>query len=389
VVLLSGTGDPKLTRRSYFFAGPHRRTTRLPEAIAWSAASGSDPSCVGILRYEQGVRWVGRTPRPDPFDQPPATFRHYPGGYVQDQRTGEGRVFGSAPEVERLLGAASRRPPAGGLAGPLSPRWSKDHYDRRISALLALIRDGEVYQANLTFPLVGRYRGDPRAAIARLARHAPPFAAYIGSNDGPCVVSASPECLLWTDGRVASTYPIKGTRPRRSDPEHDADQRRQLLSSTKDRAEHLMIVDLLRNDLGRVSELGSVRVDPLTYLESFRGVHHLTSAVHGTVRPGCDLQDILHALFPGGSITGAPKRRAMEIIDDLEGEARGLYTGSIVLMGAGSAVASIAIRTAEIRDGQLRFGVGGGIVLDSDASDEWAETQTKAQALTEALSAPD
>ncbi|NJK88835.1 MAG: hypothetical protein HC923_05145 [Myxococcales bacterium] len=185
--------------------------------------------------------------------------------------------------------------------------------------------------------------------------------------------------------RLASTYPIKGTRARRRDVVQDELQKRELLASEKDRAEHLMIVDLLRNDLGRDALPGGVSVPSLAYLESFPTIHHLTSQVMAEFRAGTTTTQIFEALFPGGSITGAPKLRAMEIIDDLECDARGVYTGSILALSPLGAVANIAIRTAEIVRGEVRFGVGGGIVSDSDPDTEWHETEVKAVALTNAL----
>jgi len=389
VALLSGRGDPELTRYSYFFCDPVARTQSWQEAVSLAAGEDDAPRAVGLVHYEHGWRFVdpSRTLRPHPFGEAPLEFWIFDGCYVRDEREGRGWVSGRASAVRRLLETPTLDPaPVGRTQGELQPRWSKAHYVRRVSALLALIRDGEVYQANLTHPLQGKFQGDPRAAFVRLAERAPPFAAYIGRGRGRAVVSASPECLLRyqaASGRAAS-FPIKGTRRRDPDPVRDRVLAEALAASEKDRAEHMMIVDLVRNDLGRVAETGSVSVDPLAYVESFSTVHHVTSAVRARVPDG---GRAFEALFPGGSITGAPKRRAMEIIDDLEGEARGLYTGSVVaLHGDGSITASIAIRTAEIAAGELRFGVGGGIVVDSVPEDEWEETKVKARALGQALS---
>ncbi|MGF1509181.1 MAG: anthranilate synthase component I family protein [Myxococcota bacterium] len=392
VLLLSGEGIPDLSRWSWCFAGPYRHTTELTEALRWARANDENPRAVGLIRYEQGVRWVAPDirARPDPFGQPPSIYRVYDGGYRYDHVTGDGSVFGTAPELQAALALSETPSLSGGLEADLRPRWSKAHYERRLSGLLALIRDGEIYQGNLSFPLQGRYAGDPRAAFARLAPRAPSFAAYVGSRTGPSIVSASPECLVRFAGptRHATSYPIKGTRPRSAVEAEDRVLREALATSEKDGAEHVMIVDLVRNDLGRVAEASTVRVDPFRSIESYPGVHHMVSAVHGTIRSEVQPEALLRSLFPGGSITGAPKRRAVEILDDVEGDARGMYTGSILLLwGDGSMSASIAIRTAEIMEDELRFGVGGGIVLDSDADDEWAETQAKARALSEALRA--
>ena len=381
--LLSGSGAEELSRWSWFFCGDRRVVHSLEEAACAARSGDPWPRAVGWINYDQGLQWVDPPMklRRHPFDEPPLEFHVFEGGYGYDHRSERLFSFGVPPRVPERA-----PPPRGRLTEPLRPRWSWDHYARRFSALLAMIRDGEVYQANLTYPLLGRFEGDARAAFLRLAASAPPFAAYLQRGSGRAVVSASPECLLRYDAqsRWAATFPIKGARPRGADPAEDARNREELSASEKDRAEHMMIVDLLRNDLGRTAEYGSVHVDPLAYVESFSRVHHITSAVRGrSAQPG---HEVLRALFPGGSITGAPKLRAMELIDDLEGEARGLYTGSIALLhGDGSVTASITIRTAEIASSELRMGVGGGIVIDSEAEDEWAETQVKARALSEAL----
>lgn len=387
VALLSGRGDPELSRHSYFFCDPVARTRSWQEAASLAAGEDGTPRAVGLINYEHGWNFVdpARVPRPHPFDEAPAEFLIFDGCYVKDEQTGSTRVSGRASTVRRLLEQTGASKLEGRLQDELKPRWSKAHYVRRVSALLALIRDGEVYQANLTYPLRGRFLGDPRAAFMRLADFAPPFAAYVGRGQERAVVSASPECLLRFEAErgLASSFPIKGTRRRDPDSQRDRELAQALAASEKDRAEHLMIVDLVRNDLGRVAEVGSVHVDPLAYVETFSTVHHVTSAVRARVPDG---GRAFEALFPGGSITGAPKLRAMEVIDDLEGEARGLYTGSIVaLHGDGSVTASIAIRTAEIARGEVRFGVGGGIVIDSFPEDEWEETKVKARALSEAL----
>ena len=215
-----------------------------------------------------------------------------------------------------------------------------------------------------------------------------PFAAFLGLGEGAAVVSASPERFLrlGADGRV-ETRPIKGTRPRRADAAADAAEARALLDSAKDRAENLMIVDLLRNDIGRVCAVGSVRVPVLCGLESFASVHHLVSVVEGRLAPGRTAVDLLRACFPGGSVTGAPKVRAMEIIAELEPARRGPYCGSIAWLGAdGGMDSSIIIRTLCIgASGRVAAQAGGGIVADSDPAAEHEESLTKAAALLRAL----
>ncbi len=246
---------------------------------------------------------------------------------------------------------------------------------------------GDIFQANLSQRLDAPLEEDPWHLYRRLREANPaPFAAYL-EFDGVQVASASPERFLRLDpDGTVETRPIKGTRPRGLSPLHDAALSRSLQESEKDRAENLMIVDLLRNDLSRVCAPGSVRVPELFALERYRTVHHLVSTVVGTLRPGCDATDLLAATFPGGSITGAPKVRAMEIIAELEPSRRGVYCGSIgYLSVTGAMDTSIVIRTFVALGGRAYFSVGGGIVADSDPESEYQETLDKARALITTL----
>jgi para-aminobenzoate synthetase component 1 len=246
---------------------------------------------------------------------------------------------------------------------------------------------GDIFQANLSQRLEAPLEEDPWHLYRRLREVNPaPFAAYL-EFDGVAIASASPERFLQLDpsGRV-ETRPIKGTRPRGLSPLHDAALSRSLADSAKDRAENLMIVDLLRNDLSRVCHPGSVRVPELFALEPYRTVHHLVSTVVGQLAPGRDAADLLAATFPGGSITGAPKVRAMEIIAELEPSRRGVYCGSIgYLSVTGAMDTSIVIRTVVGLGGHAYFSVGGGIVADSDPEQEYEETLHKARGLITAL----
>ena len=216
-------------------------------------------------------------------------------------------------------------------------------------------------------------------------RNPAPFAAYLNTGEVQ-IVSASPERFLELRGRQVETRPIKGTRPRGATPEEDRRLGAELLASEKDRAENVMIVDLLRNDLSRVCRDHTVLTPEICVLESFATVHHLVSTVTGELRPGLDAVDLLRATFPGGSITGAPKIRAMEIIAELEPTRRGPYCGAIGWLGGdGWMDTSITIRTYAIKDGMVAFQAGGGIVADSDPAAEYEETLDKARALIEAL----
>jgi para-aminobenzoate synthetase component I len=246
---------------------------------------------------------------------------------------------------------------------------------------------GDIFQANLSQRFQTPLREPPFELYRRLRRRNPaPFAAYLGFDD-VTVLSASPERFLRLDhDRQVETRPIKGTRPRGLVPMHDAALGRALAESEKDRAENVMIVDLLRNDLSRVCRPGTVRVPELFALEQHPTVHHLVSTVVGELEPAADAVELVRAAFPGGSITGAPKVRAMEIIAELEPTRRGVYCGSIGYISATGAMdMSIVIRTFVAADGEVYFQAGGGIVADSDPELEYRETLDKARALIETL----
>jgi len=247
---------------------------------------------------------------------------------------------------------------------------------------------GDIFQANLSQRFQAPLTQAPFDLYGKLRRRNPaPFAAYLDFGE-VVVLSASPErfLLLEENGRHVETRPIKGTRPRGLGPMHDAALGRALTESDKDRAENVMIVDLLRNDLSRVCRPGTVRVPELFALEQHPTVHHLVSTVVGELEPGADAIALLRAAFPGGSITGAPKVRAMEIIAELEPTRRGVYCGSVgYLSTSGAMDTSIVIRTYVALEGQVYFQAGGGIVADSDPELEYRETLDKARALIETL----
>lgn len=281
-----------------------------------------------------------------------------------------------------------------GMAWLRPPRshFRRDDYLAAVGRALDYIRAGDVFQVNLSQRFTSGgiagpgHRPDPLTIYRRLRSRSPaPYAAFLAWKD-LAIASASPELFYETDGRRIVTRPIKGTRPRGASPEEDARLVRELESSPKDRAELTMIVDLERNDLGRVCEYGSVRVvDPLA-VESFAQVHHLVATVEGELRPGAGPIDVIRAVFPGGSITGAPKIRAMEIIDELEPTRRGVYTGAIGYLTRGGAGAfNIAIRTLLIEGDSVHYQVGGGIVADSDPEAEYDETLHKGLGLRLAL----
>jgi para-aminobenzoate synthetase component 1 len=272
-----------------------------------------------------------------------------------------------------------------GLPG-ITSNFSRAAYLRAVRRAIDYVHAGDCYQVNLSQRLLHRATIPPLQLYDRLRRRNPaPFAGYFDLGDF-VIASASPERFMRVEGNAVETRPIKGTRPRGTTPAADAQQWRALLQSAKDRAENVMIVDLLRNDLGRVCAYGSVHVEALCRLESYPTVHHLVSEVRGRLRPGMGPVDLLQAAFPGGSVTGAPKVRAMEIIAELEPTARGPYCGSLGYIGFdGSMDTNILIRTFTIGKGWIQFPVGGGIVADSTPEDEYAETLHKAEGLLRAL----
>ena len=285
----------------------------------------------------------------------------------------------------------SRIPAAPSYAVPdfagIRSNFTREGYLDAVAKVIEYIRAGDIFQANLSQRLEAPLVDTPLALYDRLRRRNPaPFAAFMEFGD-LVVVSSSPERFLRVqpDGRV-ETRPIKGTRPRGVGPEHDAALALALAESEKDRAENVMIVDLLRNDLSRVCQPGTVRVPELFALEHYATVHHLVSTVVGDLAPGQDAVDMLRAAFPGGSITGAPKVRAMQIIAELEPTARGVYCGTIgYLSTSGALDTSIVIRTYLVRGRDVYFQVGGGVVADSDPAQEYRETLDKAQGLIAAL----
>jgi para-aminobenzoate synthetase component I len=268
------------------------------------------------------------------------------------------------------------------VASPLTVNLDGSAYLAAFERIQGYIRAGDCYQVNLARCFSAECDGDPWLAYRSLRRINPaPFAAYLNLPFAH-VLSSSPERFLHVQGRAVETRPIKGTRPRSGHPARDGELARQLRSSAKDQAENLMIVDLLRNDLGKVCQPGSVAVPSLFDVETYATVHHLVSTVTGRLASGRDGLDLLRAAFPGGSVTGAPKLRAMQIIEELEPHRRGVYCGAIGYVGLnGDMDTSIAIRTLVIEQGRLHFCAGGGIVADSRAEEEYQETLHKAAAL--------
>jgi para-aminobenzoate synthetase component 1 len=308
-----------------------------------------------------------------------------------DAVRGEADRRAARRDVERDDGeAAPAYPVEGGWWDPrvaIRSSFTRAGYLQAIARVREYIVAGDIFQTNLSQRFEADLGESAWAFYLRLrTRNPAPFAAFF---DGPAgiVLSASPERFLHVDvtGRV-ETRPIKGTRPRGVGPEHDAALGLALAESAKDRAENLMIVDLMRNDLSRVCAPGTVRVPELFSLERYATVHHLVSTVVGQLEAGFDALDLLRAAFPGGSITGAPKVRAMEIIAEMEPSGRGVYCGSIGYMSlTGALDTNIAIRTVVVRGGRAYFHAGGGIVADSVPEQEYRETLDKARGIIDAL----
>ena len=304
------------------------------------------------------------------------------------------RVDTSISHAVPVISQVADSYPASGWWDPrlaLRSSFTRDGYLDAVERVREYIFAGDIFQANLSqrfeIPLA-----EPAWDVYRRLRTSSPapFAAFL-DFPGAAVLSASPERFLRVDGAgLVETRPIKGTRPRGVGPEHDAALGQALVESPKDRAENLMIVDLMRNDLSRVCAPGSVRVAELFALEQYATVHHLVSTIVGQLAPGADALDLLKAAFPGGSITGAPKLRAMEIIAEIERLRRGVYCGSVGYWSVtGELDTSVAIRTAVACGGRVYFSAGGGIVADSDPAEEYQETLDKARGLIAALAVPE
>ena len=272
-------------------------------------------------------------------------------------------------------------PGPAGRIGPARPLWDRARYDAAIAAVHRLIESGDTYQINLTFPMEAEAEGAPLELYAALAARQPvPEGAFVDLG-GPPVLSRSPELFFAVDGQGRiTTRPMKGTAARAASPVQDAAAARSLRLSDKNRAENLMIVDLLRNDISRICLPGSVTVPELFHVETYATVHQMVSTVQGQLQPDVGLAQILGALFPCGSITGAPKIRSMEIIADLEAAPREVYCGAIGWVDpAGPMRFSVAIRSPWLAaSDRLRLNVGGGIVHDSQAASEWEEALCKA-----------
>lgn len=343
-----------------------RRLSDVQHALfALRTAARGGLHAVGYLTYEAGYALEPRLMPlvPENSDTPLLWF-----GLFRDYATIE------SDAVAMLLPE-----PAGAWTGKPAPDIDQGHYEAALDTVQALIKAGDIYQANLTFGANVSALGPPLALYAGLRNRARAGYGGIIHTGRDWFLSLSPELFFASDGTQILTRPMKGTAPREADPETDRKAADMLRTDPKQRAENLMIVDLLRNDLSRVAEAGSVSVPLLFQVETYPTVHQMTSTVRARMCAGADAIDIIHALYPCGSITGAPKIRAMETIRSVECGPRGIYTGSIGRIDAGgrSAAFNVAIRTLAINGNQARVGLGSGIVADSRAGSEWEECLAK------------
>jgi para-aminobenzoate synthetase component 1 len=383
VLLESMPGFGHLGRRSFLACQPLDVTTE-----GLGALGGSDAWRAGWLSYDLG-REIEEVPElaADEFGLPMLALGSY-GSYLEFdhvRREVHVRGEGDASHLLRALESAPVEPPEHRPVRSWTSSLPRSAYEAAVRRVIDYIRAGDVFQVNLAQCLSSPWSGDPFALYAQLRQTSPgPFMALMRLG-GADVISASPERFLRRRGEVIETRPIKGTRPRGETVRLDRRLAAELRGSDKDRAENVMITDLARNDLGRVARYGSVNVRRLCALERHPGVHHLVSVVEAKLPAGTGPAEIIRATFPPGSITGAPKIRAMEIIEELEPVRRGVYCGSVGWIDpSGDLELSVAIRTFVAAAGRLTLQVGGAVVADSDPSAEWQETMHKAARLLEA-----
>jgi para-aminobenzoate synthetase component 1 len=383
-----------------FEGSPLETLGTLTDCLSVKKDAGGEPMTTGLMGYlaYDLKADIERLPRTVIDDQRlPHILFYLPSMLLVQDKQVEGELHlhmllspGETPE-RRLDGLRKiidgPAPPSGGEAFHGATRGFVSGFDRRdyleaVERIRRYIAAGDVYQVNLSQRFETDFGGDPFALFQALYRRNPaPFFAFVNGGDHQ-VVSTSPERFVRLADRQVEARPIKGTRPRGDTIRQDRDNREALEKSPKDDAELSMIVDLLRNDIGKVCRPGSVRVSCHRRVEAYRNVYHLVSIVEGELDPGKTATDLIRATFPGGSITGCPKIRSMEIIDELEPVARHLYTGSIGYIGLeGTMDLSIAIRTATIHKERMVFSVGGGIVYDSDPAEEYDETLHKGKTL--------
>ena len=363
--------------------GDSAEITGLFAEIESAIAAGQHAA--GFFSYECGVCFEPKAGRPRHGDQPLAWIGIYERPYLFDHRTGT-FVDGEPAELSRF----AKIPEKSNTIAPLPEAkfaLREDDYTARIEQIHEWIRAGDVYQLNFTAPLRVRAAGSAAAVYAQLrARQPVKYCAFLHTRPERRILSFSPELFFRVDGmgatRWITTRPMKGTTRRGRTTREDRAQAEWLRNDEKNRSENLMIVDLLRNDIGRLARFGSVRVDELFTVERYPTLWQMTSTVSGELRPEVNLHQIFRALFPCGSVTGAPKVRAMQLIAEIEAEPRGVYTGAIGYFSRKRSVFNVAIRTLEWEGAESRMGLGSGIVIDSNAAAEYRECLLKAEFLT-------
>jgi para-aminobenzoate synthetase/4-amino-4-deoxychorismate lyase len=352
----------------------HRAEDVSSVLAAADAARGDGETLAGFVAYEAGLALEPRLAPSAPARTGAAGPLVWLGLFDEPTIIPAGEI--PAWLAERTQGQAT--------LGPLVPQLSQGGYGAAFAALQDAIRAGDIYQANLTFPLTGSFRGDPLTLYAALRDEARAGYGGVVFDGQHWLLSLSPELFVSLKGDEAKAKPMKGTRPRGVDAAEDRALADELAASVKDKAENLMIVDLMRNDLSRVAQAGTVRVEAPFAVESYPTVHQMVTTVRARLAEGRGAMDLVRAMFPCGSITGAPKIRAMELIGEVERDARGPYCGAIGRIGpGGDAAFNVAIRTLRLSEienahGTAVLGVGSAIVADSEPLDEWRESLLKA-----------
>ncbi|UAL07256.1 MAG: anthranilate synthase component I family protein [Candidatus Methanogranum gryphiswaldense] len=349
---------------------------------------------MGYISYDHGSSIMGIRSEYNKNNVPECVLIRFDVVIVEDHlnKTTEvfcnGRVKDPDSEIDHIMGIISSvgdHTIPRGKGYRLVSDVKKQDYLRSIMKAKELMIDGEMYVMNMTHTMEVRSDSDPFGTFLRLRKISPsPFGAYM-DIEGIQIISSSMELLAEIKDNRIRTRPIKGTVPKTGDPQTDAENLKKLRSSDKERSELLMISDLERNDLNRFCVPGSVKVEGFMIPEEYSTVFHTVSEISGIVREGVTVGEIVSCMFPGGSVTGAPKQNAMKYIDDLEDRRRGIYTGTICILSPGRSTMNIAIRTMVHKDGAYTIGVGGGITFESDPEEEYMETLQKAKAMLESL----
>lgn len=363
------------------------------------AAPYTSPFCggvIGYLSYDFGAALNDKQyeiSESEKFKLPAANFGLYAWALITDHESCQTYLLfhptvteDNRDKIEKKFSTPSLESNSFKLTAPFSASQLYDEYKVKLESIQKHIKDGDTYQINYSIRFTAKYTGSTWSAYKKIREKCPtPFSAYISTDEG-AISSHSPERFVSLINGQIETRPIKGTRPRNSEHQKDMRAIESLKSSEKDRSENLMIVDLLRNDIGKISVIGSVKVPELMVVETYPNVHHLVSSITGILRDDIGVSDLICATFPGGSITGAPKISAMQIINNLEGSPRSIYCGSILYIDSrGNMDSSITIRTLLLENGNVHCWGGGGIVAESVTHEEYEEILAKVGPLMNAL----